>query len=419
MNKNIVFKIAFILFLTYFLQLRWAPYDNQYYIRTNPSEVYTFFIMGPLWRFPLLAFLGLYFRKIYYGMRLLGPGLVSVYIFSTLSSAWSIDFSRTISGVLDLSLLIGYLIVAVRILGGNEVIRTIWYFGMAVISVSSVLALAGDPHVLMSSSIHTGLWRGLFNHKNVFAPFVATILLISVFGFKLLRIGRWMRYGSIALCLACLVLAGSSTSLLALALAVVVAQLASMKIETARLRLLTYFVLVFPLVGAAIVGFSALDTVVEGVGRDVTLSGRTEIWQGALPFTFSAPFGYGYKTAGGEEVLNAIRASSGWQFAQSVHNVYISMALDIGWPVTLIFVYVLLAYTVVIRKDDLFETRRLLAGVAVLHLTIGMTEVVGGTYSSVHLVVVLWGILSINGYFARKAEAANEEFSLGAMAPAR
>ncbi|MCV9965916.1 O-antigen ligase family protein [Pararhizobium sp. BT-229] len=394
MRKTTIVKIAYIVFLTYALQLRWIDIDNQAYARLYPGGEYGGLILGAPWRFILLAMMVPFFMDLLNGAKLIPVVIWIICGFASASFFWSIAPLRTAGGIVDLALFIGYTLISVRILGPKAVLKLLWGFGVAVVILSSVLAVMGDQHALMSAT-HAGKWRGLFNHKNVFAPFVATILLITLYGSQILEIGRLFRWVVAALCIVCLAFAQSSSSNVAAIAAIIIMQFASFPIESKRLRVVAYAALMGAVTITSVLAVSALDLVVEGIGRDLTLTGRTAIWEGALPYTFTAPFGYGFRTSGGEEIILAIRAYSGWAIANSVHNVYLNMALDIGWFATLLFAIWLLSTMVVIDTGANFPIARLLSGICALHFTVGITEVIGGVYSSIHLLGIFWGVVSL------------------------
>ncbi len=395
MKKTTIIKIAYIVFLSYALQLRWTELDNQAYARLDSIGDYGGLILGAPWRFILLAGMVPFLIELLNGAKLIPVPIWIIYGFAGASFFWSIDPLRTAGGIVDLSLFLGYTLLSIRFLGPKVVLKLLWGFGVAVILLSVVLAIAGDQHVLMSAT-HAGKWRGLFNHKNVFAPFVATILLITLYGSKILEIGRLFKLMIAALCVVCLIFAQSSSSSVAAIAAIVIMQFASFPLESKPLRILAYTALVGVIAVGSILVSNALDLIVEGVGRDLTLSGRTAIWGGAFPYTLAAPFGYGFRTSGGEQIILAIRAYSGWAIANSVHNVYLNMALDIGWLPSLLFAAWLLSRMWVIDTNANFLVARLLSGFCALHFIVGMTEVIGGVYSSIHLLGVLWGTVALN-----------------------
>jgi O-antigen ligase len=88
--------------------------------------------------------------------------------------------------------------------------------------------------------------------------------------------------------------------------------------------------------GAVIVGASivllAPDVIVAVLGRDLTLTGRTEIWEAAAPAVAAQPwFGYGYYAFWLPDNGPAywVREAVAWQVA-SAHSSWLELALGMG-----------------------------------------------------------------------------------------
>jgi O-antigen ligase len=77
-----------------------------------------------------------------------------------------------------------------------------------------------------------------------------------------------------------------------------------------------------------------LETLLEFLGRDLTLTGRTTIWQAAFLYWTSSPwFGHGYQASWRvyEGMPSYVELVAGWEFNPShSHNAYIDVALGVG-----------------------------------------------------------------------------------------
>jgi O-antigen ligase len=96
--------------------------------------------------------------------------------------------------------------------------------------------------------------------------------------------------------------------------------------------------------GAAIV-FLVPDLLVAALGRDLTLTGRTDIWEAAAPAVAAQPWlGYGYYAFWLPENGPAywVREAVAWQVA-SAHSSWLELALGMGRIGVLLFALQLIA----------------------------------------------------------------------------
>jgi O-antigen ligase len=70
---------------------------------------------------------------------------------------------------------------------------------------------------------------------------------------------------------------------------------------------------------------------VEAVGRDSTLTGRTDIWKDVLPLTVNPLFGAGYESFWLGPRLEKIWSNSWSERPNQAHNGYLEVYLDLGW----------------------------------------------------------------------------------------
>jgi len=70
---------------------------------------------------------------------------------------------------------------------------------------------------------------------------------------------------------------------------------------------------------------------VEAVGRDSTLTGRTDIWRVVLPLTVNPLFGAGYESFWLGPRLDKIWSNSWGERPNQAHNGYLEVYLDLGW----------------------------------------------------------------------------------------
>ena len=115
------------------------------------------------------------------------------------------------------------------------------------------------------------------------------------------------------------------------------------------------------------VAFSALflgigSGLVQNLGRDSTLTGRTDIWNLVLPMTPSAWLGAGYESFWTGDRLQKIW-SVYWNHPNQAHNGYIEIYLNLGWiGVTLLAIVIITAYrklVVAVRRRSDAATLRI------------------------------------------------------------
>jgi len=189
-----------------------------------------------------------------------------------------------------------------------------------------------------------GAWRGLANHKNSLGA-LASLSLIFWFHGWLCREVRFVAFlAGASIAMACLLLSRSSTSLAA---TVVVLAFVGLTLRapdglrpfvphavvSATAALLLYALLTLGLIP----GLSALTAAIASLtGKDVTLTGRTEIWAILADHIRLHPwFGTGYAaywTAAptvGTDAYEFVRRMGSF-YPGSAHNGYLDVANDLG-----------------------------------------------------------------------------------------
>ena len=203
--------------------------------------------------------------------------------------------------------------------------------GMKLFLTASVAAFFLLPSLaIVHSDYETGAFQGLAYHRNYMA-YIAALSALT-FQWKLMNGGRRPRLVAWwAVSVACLVATASVTSItlfvLWSVLLTVVSWLSSRRsIWTAGL------LLVFSLgAAAAYLLWSNLAAATEALGRDPTLTGRTEIWRVVWQLVESNFwFGYGWNAwALGNPVGDSLRSALGFNVTHA-HNGYLNVALELG-----------------------------------------------------------------------------------------
>jgi len=182
--------------------------------------------------------------------------------------------------------------------------------------------------------LHKGAWLGVFSHKNALG--MMALLSILCFAYLLREAPRGRRLGWWILIATALVLLAGSGSLTSIAgLFLLGAGAYGLRVFRRSKEDIT-----LALAGVSAIGFGiipivllALGAVLPAFGRDLTFTGRTDLWEMGFQSLMHRPLqGYGFDSFwddhsafGGAQ----IRAYVGWA-APHVHNSWLEVALGIG-----------------------------------------------------------------------------------------
>jgi O-antigen ligase len=217
-----------------------------------------------------------------------------------------------------------------------------------VITVASVIVLmmcyAGlvlypdlAKHTAFSvESIHAGLWRGLYTHKNIAGPVMA---VISFFGIYLIRRGSW--FFGLGLFFGALIFVANTGSKTSAALVPLVMLLVTVPGIFGVRRLAA--TVVATVIAVTILGtlgtelFSPLRELREMISPGMTFTGRTEIWKFGLQNLADRPlFGFGFESFWLSPFVQAqeVGFEATWDVRGIIHghNGYLDIAINMGIP---------------------------------------------------------------------------------------
>ncbi len=250
-----------------------------------------------------------------------------------LTMLWSVDGAQTASSVLKMALLtlLGTLVSAGRSVDG--LMDVIARCGQVALTASWVLYFALPDVGRNWDGYESGAMRGIFVHRNTLGYFAALITITTLV--------RWARGPrrllSPSLAWACLALVSTvmSQSRTAWSVLGVTAALALVMLAMRGLRRparLSAVAVLVVLVGALVRVALNPEQVVTGLGRDATLTGRTEIWGAVVTGIIERPFlGYGWGALwrAGSPATEALWAEAGFAFHHA-HNGYLDSAAQAG-----------------------------------------------------------------------------------------
>ncbi|MBL8546171.1 MAG: O-antigen ligase family protein [Hyphomonadaceae bacterium] len=255
-------------------------------------------------------------------------GLIALAAFSTL---WSIDSGATLRRAVWLALSMGF--------GLYLAWRNDWKSLLNVLAGGFVILIAGSlalgalaPSIGRMIFEHPGAWSGLWTHKNTLGGIMALGVAINVAAAIVTPDRRRLWIACAIAAFALVLLSTSKTALIASMLGVGMIGLC-MIIRRGPIHMImgTAGVGVFVVTVVGIV-LLAPDLLVSAIGRDLTLTGRTDIWEASARFVEAKPWlGYGYYAFWIPENGPAfwVRQAVAWQVA-SAHSSWLELALGLG-----------------------------------------------------------------------------------------
>ena len=202
---------------------------------------------------------------------------------------------------------------------------------LGIVSIFCLLFTLAAPGAAIEIGANAGSWRGPLTQKNLLARLMVLTIMISLMA--VWTIPRLQLFSWIACAVSTLVLVftGSKTGLIVLAVMLVLLPLyrALRYKDTLMIPILIATVLVVGTTVSLIIG--NWESLLLGLGRDPSLSGRTDLWLGAIDKITERPWlGYGFKAfwrdeGGATEIWKIV----GYE-PPHAHNGYLNMSLDLG-----------------------------------------------------------------------------------------
>nr|WP_306467026.1 O-antigen ligase [Thermoleptolyngbya sichuanensis] len=204
------------------------------------------------------------------------------------------------------------------------------------LNLAFVIAL---PQYGRMSGIHAGAWRGVFIHKNPFGQMMvlSSLIFLSLSSTK----GRnsWMPMLGLAVSALMIVMSASSSSLINFVTLILIFMV--IKVALWPDRIMIPVICTLSAVGslASLFLVDLLELVVGSVGKDLTLTGRADIWPIVIRQGLQQPIlGYGYSGFWGDwnSPGAAVWKDYGW-LAPNAHNGFIDLWIQLGFVGAAIF----------------------------------------------------------------------------------
>ncbi|MEO1304872.1 MAG: O-antigen ligase [Pseudomonadota bacterium] len=202
-----------------------------------------------------------------------------------------------------------------------------------ILALSSALTGLLVPDFGRDQTVHIGAWQGLFFEKNQLGGMMARAATVAAFLVLMDRKFRSVWMGLLIVCTLLVVLSTSITAILGLVIGLGAIGICALMKRGLATGLVTLWIGGL----AAGVGIFVLvlvpDIVFESLGRDMTLTGRTDIWITLIDYIQERPvlgYGYGAFWADGSDPGNWVRETLQWD-APTAHNSWIEVTLALGF----------------------------------------------------------------------------------------
>jgi O-antigen ligase len=215
-----------------------------------------------------------------------------------------------------------------------------WMLGLAtVLSLIFGLALPSYGRMGMGGVVdqqnaaHQGLWRGIFPHKN----YLSRIMVLSTLVFSLLAASRiryhWVAWVCFYLSIVLILLSTSKSALVILVGIIAILPCYRALRWNYTIALPFFITVILVSVSAGVLLIENAEGIANALGRDLSLTGRTDIWIIMINKIQERPWlGYGYDTfwrAGWDGGAADVWSAVGYE-PPHAHNGLLDLALDTG-----------------------------------------------------------------------------------------
>lgn len=201
-----------------------------------------------------------------------------------------------------------------------------WALGIAMI-FSIIFAVALPTYGI--DWFQRGAWRGIYHQKNVLGRYMSLAGVVFLLLALDARRYRWLMWTLFFLCTALLLLSASKNALLAFLTVLILLPLYRALRFPFNIRVMFFMAVILIGSSVATVLVGNTENILRAMGKDITLTGRTELWDILLQYVKQRPWlGYGYSG------FWAGRAQDTWAMLawkpNHAHNGFLQLLLDLG-----------------------------------------------------------------------------------------
>ena len=320
--------------------------STQPFFDAIPTGLQSRFIIDMMWLVVFATGLYLVFRNsgmqwIVWSVRKL-PLLWLVLLVAIGSCLWSLDPSWTLYSV---SWMVGTSLVGIALgylLSPKILMRVLfWVFsGILVASLAAeLLYLYGSNQWPESESIlqvEAYRWRGTTSHPNLLGPISASAGSFFLIALLFHRLDWRLALSMCVLATLISLMTRSATSIVMLATGFAVPLCLNVG---KRMRLggdLAALLVMLGLLGSAAIGLVHWESTTSMLGKSVTATNRTEIWEDAINIVADRPLvGYGYGAVWGLGFYSRLPEHETTLRMLHAHNGYLQLATQLGIPTTI------------------------------------------------------------------------------------
>ncbi|WP_235079985.1 O-antigen ligase [Asticcacaulis sp. AC402] len=209
----------------------------------------------------------------------------------------------------------------------------------AILAVGALIACVATPGFGIHQDVNAGLWRGLWYEKNQMAAMMTLGFIACTTTAYQVPERRRLWIGFAVLMFFLVLMTRSKTSLLACMLvAGAFPVFFALKKGGVLSILFVWLAATVSLVGMALY-VMAPELIFKALGKDPTLTGRTEIWESLGRLSDKRPLlGYGYKAFWTKDSVPAavVRQETSWE-VPSAHNGWLDLLIQLGWVGVILF----------------------------------------------------------------------------------
>ena len=260
--------------------------------------------------------------------------LVLLCLHAYASKYWSIDPGVTSRRTLALFFSSLFAIYLGAVFRGPHLPRVLMLSGL-LMGLGSLVMVFAFPRIGIHQYDNAGLWRGLWYEKNQMGVVMVAGAIAAASCLASMDRRRMLPALALVVTTVLVLATQSKTSLLCLLIGVgVVGALWAMRKGGPAL---TVVALWFGVVLTGVIGYVFITepaVVLKALGKDPSLTGRTDIWVALMREVGERPWtGFGYQAFWGRESIPAafIRAETQWP-VPSAHNGWIDLLIQLGWP---------------------------------------------------------------------------------------
>ena len=260
------------------------------------------------------------------------PFLVALMAVTAASVLWSIDSGLTFRRAIAVVMTTGMGLHLANRYNWNEMLTLfglIWFFLAA---LSFVIAIGMPTIGIEQEGDHIGAWRGLWFQKNAFGGHMSRATLLFAFLIISRPDMRKIWIVGLLMAIALVLLSTSKTSLVGMVLGFAILGVGVLMKRGARLALvLSWVSVLFMGVLGSIIVF-APELIGQVLGRDLTLTGRTDIWQALGYVIAERPWlghGYGAFWNEGSAPAEYVKDLVEWD-VPTAHNGWMETWLSVG-----------------------------------------------------------------------------------------